>query len=97
MLLTYEWSRTSIDAFIDQLTADFVRGYYLRKKPLRVTAPQGQQRSTYYLHLPYRYSVPLIVTSALLHWLVSQSIFLVRIDEYKNSSLTSTSSQVGFS
>lgn len=49
------------------------------RKTLRVTSPKGQQRSTYWLQLPYRYSIPLAATSSLLHWLVSQSIFLARI------------------
>jgi hypothetical protein len=48
------------------------------RKTLRVTAPSGQQRSTYYLQLPYRYAIPLLVTSMLLHWLTSQAIFLDR-------------------
>ncbi|KAL4939673.1 hypothetical protein BDV06DRAFT_198363 [Aspergillus oleicola] len=53
--------------------------YARHKKPLRVSWPRGQQRSTYYLSLPYRYSFPLLATSAVLHWLVSQSLFFVQI------------------
>ncbi|KAE8148804.1 hypothetical protein BDV25DRAFT_168224 [Aspergillus avenaceus] len=53
--------------------------YALERKPLRVTWPKAQQRSTYYLALPYRYSAPIICISVVLHWLLSQSIFLVRI------------------
>lgn len=45
-------------------------------RPLRVTQPQGQQRSTYRLQLPYRYSVPLIVVSIFLHWLVSNALYV---------------------
>lgn len=52
------------------------------RKGLRVTDPQGDQRSTYFLQLPYRYSLPLIGASGILHWLLSQSFFLVRIDSY---------------
>ena len=44
--------------------------------PLRVTKPVGEQISTYRLQLPYTYSVPLLVTSALLHWLVSSTIYI---------------------
>lgn len=47
---------------------------------LRVTTPIGRQRSTYRLQLPYRYGVPLLIGSGTLHWLVSQSIFLVRVN-----------------
>jgi hypothetical protein len=50
------------------------------RKPLRVSSPQGKQRSTYFLQLPYRYAIPLMVLSGLLHWLVSQSIFVAAIN-----------------
>lgn len=39
----------------------------------------SQQRGTYLLQLPYGYSIPLLIGSGLLHWLVSQSIFLTRV------------------
>jgi hypothetical protein len=57
-------------------------GYYQRKKILRVSSPQGNQRSSYFLQLPLKYSVPLLASSAMLHWLWSQSIFLARIDVF---------------
>ena len=63
------------------LTVEY-NDYATIRKGLRVSAPDGHQRSTYYLQLPYRYAGTLIVLSALLHWLVSQSLFLVRITEY---------------
>ena len=55
--------------------------YALQRKGLRVnsTHPIGHQRSSYFLQLPYRWSLPLIVFSLVLHWLVSQSIFLVNV------------------
>ncbi|KAJ9298484.1 hypothetical protein DTO271G3_3451 [Paecilomyces variotii] len=53
--------------------------YAISRKPLRVSWPKGQQRSTYYLSLPYRYSIPLLTVSAILHWLVSESFFYVEI------------------
>ena len=53
--------------------------YAVRRQQLRVTSPEEDQRSTYWLQLPYRYSLPLLAASALLHWLVSQSIFLARV------------------
>jgi hypothetical protein len=49
------------------------------KKSLRVSIPRGQQRSTYFLQLPYRWGIPLVVMSGILHWLVSQSIFLANV------------------
>jgi hypothetical protein len=54
------------------------------RKGLRVTrAPDGAQRSSYFLQLPYRFSLPLMVLSVTLHYLVSQSIFLVAVDVYE--------------
>ncbi|KAF2142331.1 uncharacterized protein K452DRAFT_308025 [Aplosporella prunicola CBS 121167] len=52
------------------------------RKGLRVTRPRGHQRSTYYLQLPYVLSIPLLVLSVSMHYLVSQSLFLVNITIY---------------
>lgn len=41
-----------------------------------MTDAKGLQRSTYRLQLPYRYSVPLIIASAFLHWLMSNTIYV---------------------
>jgi hypothetical protein len=66
MCLASEWSRLG-----------------LYHKGLRVsTKPVGQQRSTYFLQLPYRYAIPLSTTSALLHWLASQSFFVVTFQDF---------------
>jgi hypothetical protein len=68
------------------------------RKGLRVTTPYGEQRSTYFLQLPYKWAVPLMVTSGIAHWLLSQSFFLTRIDTYdRNGRLTSWSSACGIS
>lgn len=56
--------------------------YIGTRKPLRVTWPKGQQQSTYYLNLPYKYGVPLVIMLAVLHFLISQSIFLARVQYY---------------
>ena len=56
--------------------------YATKRKPLRVSWPKGLQRSTYYLSLPYRYCIPLLISHAILHWLVSQSLFLVDVTLY---------------
>jgi hypothetical protein len=66
MLLGYEWV-----------------SYSQKRKGLRVShQPSGAQRSTYFLQLPYRFGVPLMVLSGTIHWLVSQSIFLAAIEYY---------------
>lgn len=49
-------------------------------KPLRVSEPKGEQVSNYRLQLPYRYSIPLIGISILLHWILSNAIFLTIIE-----------------
>jgi hypothetical protein len=53
-------------------------GYAKSRKPLRVASRRAGQRSSYYLQLPYWYVLPLMVTSGLLHWITSLSLFLVR-------------------
>ena len=54
----------------------------LQRKALRVFSPTGSQRSTYWLQLPWTWSLPLAIAAAVLHWLVSESLSLVRIDIY---------------
>jgi hypothetical protein len=57
--------------------------YSQKRKGLRVSHnPTGAQRTTYFLSLPYRFSLPLMILSGILHWLISQSVFLVAIDFY---------------
>lgn len=53
--------------------------YGVSYKSLRVTWPEkdSQQKSTYWLSIPYQYAVPTLVLYVVLHWLVSQSIFYV--------------------
>jgi hypothetical protein len=64
-------------------TAEY-SSYGTSSKPLRVTWPikGSTQQSTYWLSMPYRYGVPLIVVYMVLHWLISQSIFYVRVNAY---------------
>ncbi|KAJ5721210.1 uncharacterized protein N7483_009144 [Penicillium malachiteum] len=68
--------------------------YALHRKHLRVSNPHGEQRSTYYLSLPFRYSVPKLTLFTLAHWMVSQSLFFVNIVGYdvhgQEDKLTST-------
>lgn len=52
--------------------------YATRKKGLRVTALLDLQGGTHFLQLPLRWAVPLTAMSGILHWLLSQSLFLVR-------------------
>lgn len=52
------------------------------KKPLRVSSPVGMQRSSYTLSLPMKYSIPLMIAMISLHWLISESLFLARIQAF---------------
>ncbi|KAI0110771.1 hypothetical protein GGR51DRAFT_569412 [Nemania sp. FL0031] len=52
------------------------------KKPLRVSSPVGMQRSSYFLSLPFRFSIPLNIATILIHWLISQSFFLVQANYF---------------
>lgn len=92
--------------FTSMLLADEWNSYARERKPLRVTDPKGAQLSTYRLQLPYKYGIPLLIASATLHWLVSQSLFLVNMIGYrtkgqqfqfKGQPLTLTLSTLGYS
>ncbi|KAE8395465.1 hypothetical protein BDV23DRAFT_194168 [Aspergillus alliaceus] len=54
-----------------------------RPTTLRVTLPWGEQRETYWLQLPWKYSLPLLACSTVFHWLISQSIFLINVKIYQ--------------
>ena len=61
------------------IAAEWIRFLSPRgKKPLRVSSPIGMQRSSYMLSLPMSYSVPLMFSFMLLHWLISQSVFVIQ-------------------
>lgn len=86
--------------FTCMLLASEWNGYAHKRKPLRMTNPTGVQRSTYRLQLPYKYGVPLLFISGILHWLVSQSLFLARVSFYLEDGTednASSFSTVGYS
>ncbi|KAF5374018.1 hypothetical protein D9757_010061 [Collybiopsis confluens] len=60
--------------------------YSHSRKYLRVSSPEGNQRSTYFIQIPLRFGLPLMLYSTLLHWLVSQSIFLVKVTYWRDFS-----------
>ncbi|RSL56726.1 hypothetical protein CEP53_006717 [Fusarium sp. AF-6] len=61
--------------------------YGQEHKGLRTSSPVGNQRRTYWLSLPLRYGLPLLAGSAALHWLISQSIFFVRLVIYEDGTI----------
>ena len=58
-------------------SAEYLR-FSTHSKTLRVSAPVGGQRSTFWLNIPYRYAIPLMIATSVLHWLIAQSIFVAR-------------------
>ncbi|RSL50765.1 hypothetical protein CEP53_008696 [Fusarium sp. AF-6] len=58
-----------------------------KRKAIRVSShPRGEQRSRYFLQLPYRFGIPLTILSILMHWMLSQSIFIVVVEDMQGSS-----------
>ena len=56
-----------------------------KRAALRVSDnPKGDQRTRYFLQLPYKFTVPLIIISILLHWILSQCIFVVSVEVLEN-------------
>jgi hypothetical protein len=68
--------------FTSMLLADEWSRFAHERKPLRVSEPKEGQRSTYFLQLPYRFAIPLMILSGVLHWSVSQSIFLSQVASF---------------
>ena len=56
--------------------------YTKTRKTLRVSFPEGIQRSSFYLSMPFKYGIPLILTITTLHWTLSQSVFVIRVISY---------------
>ena len=80
--------------FTCMLLAEEWSAYASKRTFLRVTTPTGRQRSTYRLQLPYRYGIPLLIGSSILHWLVSQSIFLARVNLIDSKGLEVTNTEI---
>ncbi|CUS13874.1 unnamed protein product [Tuber aestivum] len=76
LYLTYNGIFTSM--FMAKEWMDFA----VRRKPLRVSRPIGQQRSTYWLQLPFRYSLPLMALKSITHLCASQGIFLAKFEVF---------------
>lgn len=76
-LIYFQWNAIITTMAIGREWNDFS----LQRSGLRVSdTPQGEQRSRYFLQLPFKFSIPLIGTSIMLHWVLSQCIFIVSIE-----------------
>lgn len=47
---------------------------------LRVSTPRGRQRSSYFLSLPYRYGIPLLIMTTVEKWFASLGLFYIVLD-----------------
>ena len=65
--------------------------YSQYRKMLRVTNPRGAQQSTFFLQLPYRFSIPLLALSGLISWLASQVLFIVQVRIRPNDKMSQAS------
>jgi hypothetical protein len=63
-------------------------GLASRRQAIRVSNPEpaSDQVSTYWLSLPYQWSIPLFLTSVLWGWLVSQILFIIHYIVYDDTS-----------
>jgi hypothetical protein len=66
-----------------------------RRQALRVTVPLGEQKSNYYLMIPYRYAIPLLVLTDTFHWLISGSFFLISITAFNGMEIHPAGSLFG--
>lgn len=85
--------------FTCMLLGDEWDRFSTKRRTLRVTSPIGAQRTTHFLQLPYKYSLPLMIASGSMHWLISQALFLARINnlDAANGPGPGFTSQVGWS
>lgn len=84
--------------FTCMLLGDEWNAFAFRRRPLRVTVPVGEQQSKYYLTIPYTYAILVIILSGTLHWLMSESLFLVRITAVdRNQVYDDSVSSMGYS
>jgi hypothetical protein len=76
------------------------RSFFSNRQALRVTKPQGMQRRTRFLTLPWSYIIPMLLASTAVHFLMSQAFFLVAIDVFDFDAVLSPGDSiisVGFS
>ncbi|KAF3023607.1 hypothetical protein E8E14_012301 [Neopestalotiopsis sp. 37M] len=76
--------------------------YAVRERGLRVSFPKRRtnQRATYFLQLPWKFAIPLMIISTTLHWCLSQSLFVLRVSIFNPDGFEDLSrlvSTVGYS
>ncbi|PGH17413.1 hypothetical protein AJ80_04783 [Polytolypa hystricis UAMH7299] len=71
--------------------------FAFKSQTLMVTSPAGKQRGTWFFGAPMTYGVPLLTIHTLLHWLVSQSLFIVQAEVYDDDKPPTRRSNCGYS
>ncbi|KAH8668084.1 hypothetical protein BGZ60DRAFT_43297 [Tricladium varicosporioides] len=56
--------------------------FAFKPQTLMVSTPSGKQRGTWLLSAPLSWGIPLLALQTLLHWFLSQSIFMVQTEVY---------------
>jgi len=57
---------------------------------LRASTPRGSQRGSYFLSLPYRYGIPLLVITTAEKWLASLGLFYINLDFWDSKGVRMT-------
>lgn len=77
------WSYLAVnDLMTSMLASHEYQSYAAKRKAMRVARPEGQQRDTYFLSLPWKYGLPLVTLWTLLHWQLSIELELVKVQVY---------------
>jgi len=67
------------------------------RKPLRTSFPLRGQRAAFFLHVPLRYTTPVLASLFVLHFFISQAAFPIRMSVYDlNGNYSAPDSFVGF-
>jgi hypothetical protein len=82
-------------------TAQEYSTFAFRSQNLRVASPAGNQASTWFLGMPWTWSILFLVMQTLLHWFVSQAFFVVEVSAFNEDGTLNTGwgsiSNCGFS
>lgn len=70
--------------------------YAVERKTLRVSHPQGIQRSTYFISTPLRYGLPVLLLFSLEHWIFSQATFIQRVVVIDTANISGTGELPGW-
>ncbi|KAK7947810.1 uncharacterized protein PG986_008696 [Apiospora aurea] len=76
--LVLSWCYFAYNALLTRVHVEKELNLYSQSfRPLRVSFPKGEQIATWRLQLPLQFGMPLLAISIVLHWLASNSIFLL--------------------